>query len=98
MGVVSRRWMWVESMGVASGCGCKEVYHIYYLEPMSRPKGVQRHLILSSFDTFLIWTFPQVGNLPLWSLRIRVKQAQRTACRRAQSASCFSARAMRIRA
>ena len=26
MGVVSRRWMWVESMGVASGCGCKEVY------------------------------------------------------------------------
>ena len=32
MGVVSR-WMWVESMGVASGCGCKEVYrfpHITY--------------------------------------------------------------------
>ena len=31
MGVVSR--MWVESMGVASGCGCKEVYrfpHITY--------------------------------------------------------------------
>ena len=25
MGVVSR-WMWVESMSVASGCGCKEVY------------------------------------------------------------------------
>ena len=25
MGVVSR-WMWVESMGVACGCGCKEVY------------------------------------------------------------------------
>ena len=33
MGVVSRRWVWVESMGVASGCGCKEVYrfpHITY--------------------------------------------------------------------
>ena len=33
MGVASRRWMWVESMGVASGCGCKEVYifpHITY--------------------------------------------------------------------
>ena len=28
MGVVSRRWVWVESMGVASGCGCKEV-HVY---------------------------------------------------------------------
>ena len=26
MGVVSKRWVWVESMGVASGCGCKEVY------------------------------------------------------------------------
>ena len=22
--------MWVESMGVSSGCGCKEVYHITY--------------------------------------------------------------------
>ena len=34
MGVVSRRWVWVESMGVASGCGCKEVYrfpHNHYL-------------------------------------------------------------------
>ena len=32
MGVASR-WMWVECMGVASGCGCKEVYrfpHITY--------------------------------------------------------------------
>ena len=25
MGVVSRRWMWVEYMGVASGCGEQEV-------------------------------------------------------------------------
>ena len=37
VGVVSRRWVWlvgvVKSMGVASGCGCKEVYrfpHITY--------------------------------------------------------------------
>ena len=30
MGVVSRRWVWVETMGVASGCGCKEV--IYYID------------------------------------------------------------------
>ena len=33
MGVVSRRWMWLESMGVVSGCSCKEVYrfpHITY--------------------------------------------------------------------
>ena len=27
--------------------------------------------------------FPQVGNLPLWSLRVRVKHKQRTACRQA---------------
>ena len=26
MDVVSRMWVWVESMGVASWCGCKEVY------------------------------------------------------------------------
>ena len=30
VGVFSRRWVWlvgwVESMGVVSGCGCKEVY------------------------------------------------------------------------
>ena len=26
MGVVNRRWMSVESIGVASGCGFKEVY------------------------------------------------------------------------
>ena len=38
MGVVSRRWMWVGSMGVASGSDCKDVYnyiikfpHITYL-------------------------------------------------------------------
>ena len=59
---------------------------------------MQRQLILSGSDTFLTWTFPQVGNHPLWSLRIRVKQAQRTACQRTQSVSCFSVRTMRIRA
>ena len=34
MGVVSRRRVWVESIGVGSGCGCKKVYrfpHITYL-------------------------------------------------------------------
>ena len=58
---------------------------------------VLQHLTMSGSDTFLIWTFPKVGNLPLWSLRLRVKHAQRTACRRDPSASCFSERAMRIR-
>ena len=50
---------------------------------------VQRHLTMSGSDTFLLWTFSQVGNLPLWSLRIRVKQAQRTACRRAPERVLF---------
>ena len=31
MGVVSRRWMWVESMGGASGFGCKEVYRVPHI-------------------------------------------------------------------
>ena len=31
MGVVSRMWVWVESMGVASGCGCKEVYRFPHI-------------------------------------------------------------------
>ena len=31
MGVVSRRWMWVESMGVSSGCGCKEERTYMYM-------------------------------------------------------------------
>ena len=30
MGVVSRRWVWVESMAVSSGCGCKELYRFPY--------------------------------------------------------------------
>ena len=44
---------------------------------------VQRHLTMSGSDTFLICIFPQMGNLHLWSLHVRVKQAQRTVCRRA---------------
>ena len=33
MDMVSRRWVWVESMGVVSGSDCKEIYrfpHITY--------------------------------------------------------------------
>ena len=29
--MVSKRWVWVESMGVASGCGCKEAYTFPYI-------------------------------------------------------------------
>ena len=32
MGVVSRKWVWVESMGMDSGCGCKEVYSYIIIE------------------------------------------------------------------
>ena len=79
---------------MVSGCDQWVVDHCRCIQKLIRQGAsnyVQRHLILSGSDTFLIWTFPQVGNLPLWSLRIRVKQAQHTACRCAPSASCFSA-------
>ena len=33
MGVVRSRWMWVESMGVASVCGCKEVPYMTVYKP-----------------------------------------------------------------
>ena len=45
---------------------------------MSRPKGGKERPTIRAtafdferFDTFLIWTYPQVGNLPLRSLRVR---------------------------
>ena len=41
---------------------------------------VQRHLILSGSDTFLIWTYPQVGNLPLWLLHARTRETSATYC------------------
>ena len=31
MAVVSRRRVWVESMGMASGCGCKELYRFPHI-------------------------------------------------------------------
>ena len=34
MGVVSRKPVWVESMGVASWCGCKEVYKLFIPTPL----------------------------------------------------------------
>ena len=46
MGVVRRRWVWVESMGVATGCGCKEVYrfpHIIYPYSSSICSFLQQH-------------------------------------------------------
>ena len=49
MGVVSRKWMWVKSMGVASGYGCKEVYiyHTYQpTKPSSRDSVTQKSGIL----------------------------------------------------
>ena len=49
MGVISRRWMWVESMGVASGCGCKELYRFTY---MTYPYFFVSVLFCSSIPTF----------------------------------------------
>ena len=49
MGVVSRRWMWVESMGVASGCDCKELYRFLIL---LIPTPLVSVLFYSSIPTF----------------------------------------------
>ena len=51
VGVLSRRWVWVESMGVVSGCGCKEVYlflqqHPYFLL-------IKKNVFPSCSSTFL---------------------------------------------
>ena len=51
MGVVSRRWMLIESIGVASGYGCKDVYrfpHITY------PYSSRICSFCSSIPTFLV--------------------------------------------
>ena len=50
MGVVSR-WMWVESMGVAIGCGCKEVRYIDFLILLI-PTPLLSTLFYSSIPTF----------------------------------------------
>ena len=46
MGVVSRRLVWVESVCVASGCGCKEVFrfpHITYPYSSCKCSFLQQH-------------------------------------------------------
>ena len=60
MGVVVRRWMWVESMGVASGCGCKEVYrfpHITYPYSSCICSFLQQHLYFLFIKMFFILLF-----------------------------------------
>ena len=59
MGVVSRRWMWVESMGVASGCSCKEVQCIYIdFLILLIPIPLASVLFCSSIPTFFSFFFP----------------------------------------
>ena len=44
--VVVSKWMWEESMGMASGCGCKEVYrfpHITYPYSFCSYSFLQQH-------------------------------------------------------
>ena len=62
MGVVSSRWVWVESMGVASRCGCKEVYRYiycyniyisYYLSLLHSFLAAASLLFVHSFKCFL---------------------------------------------
>ena len=50
MGVISRRWVWVDSMGVTSGCGCKEVYIDLLI--LHIPTPLVSVLFCSSIPTF----------------------------------------------
>ena len=52
MGVVSRRWMWVESMGVASDCGCKKVYRFPHI-----PTSLVSFLFCSSIRFIFFYVF-----------------------------------------
>ena len=54
MGVVSRRWVWVESMGVASGCGCKEVQCILAYPNLAYPNLVYPNFVCSGSDVIII--------------------------------------------
>ena len=60
MGAVSRNWMWVESMGVASGCGCREIYrfpHITYPSSSCICSFLQQHpyfLLIKIFFFILV--------------------------------------------
>ena len=55
VGVVSRRWEWVESMGVATGCGFKEIYRFPHTTYPSTP--LVSVLFCSSIPTFLFIFF-----------------------------------------
>ena len=64
IGVVSRKWVWVESMGVASGYGCKEVYrfpHIAYpYSSLRRPNVLQNVPIIlfcTAYYFYLLFPF-----------------------------------------
>ena len=67
MGVVSRGWVWAETMGVASGCGCKEVYiyrfpHIIYifipqcLQCLVDYEGISQSLCSFNFNLIAVQT------------------------------------------
>ena len=68
MGVVSRRWVWVESMGVASGCGCKDVYIEFLillnLTPLVSALFLQQHPNFCSFKKmFFVLVLVLICNL-----------------------------------
>ena len=55
VGVVSRKWVWLECIGVVSGCGCKDVYrfpHHYYLSLLLLICSFVSALFCSSIPTF----------------------------------------------
>ena len=60
MDAVSRKWMWVKSIGVASGCGCKEVYrfpHTTYPYSCFFCSTILLFVHLKKCFSFLFWYF-----------------------------------------
>ena len=43
VGVVSRRWVWLVGVGMATGCGCKEVLILLIPTPLVSVLFLQQH-------------------------------------------------------
>ena len=60
MGVVSRRWMWMESKAVASGCGCTEVYRFPHITYPYSSTPLVSVLFCSSIPIYFLFIFLNV--------------------------------------
>ena len=62
MGVVSWRWVWVEAIGVASWCVCKEfIDFLILLIPTFRYLFAAASLLFVHFKMFLYTVIPEIN-------------------------------------